>query len=449
MQPIVASFVGYVHPCGAISVGLVPRPKTTADERRNQTAHNKIELRRLNTPNGTELADALARQLDAGQITVVQAVEAISSLGSSSLQNSRNSQIDSNHQVDNDPNHPAVINPSKTYGQNGITSRGRLRVRDGATILEQKYGRRSLAFATVTLPPMAAGQLELVCENWGEYVHRLTEEIKRELQRHNAPVEIIYCTEIQEKRYINHGQIAPHLHLLWYAYELDIHGVSTGKYAISADFLRELNHRIITRIIGNNDIPTGASVDIQRVKKSAANYLGKYMSKGGKVVDKIKLDGHAALLPRTWWGMTKELRQEVVKAIQKIIGDTAKNLFYHGEKLKAMGVFARYNEVIINRSFCNHQTAEVVNAEIRYGMSAQLSHKLMNQNQLLVSILDICDMIDEDVCTEISAWISAIKNGDMCDDVIDMLRDIKNLLLEEINDNELVDMVTGEIFIIS
>jgi hypothetical protein len=442
MLPILTSFVGYVHPCGAISVGYVPRRNgQTADERRSQAAHNQIELRRLNTPDGTELADGVARQLDAGLITVSQAVDAILTLGSSSLQNSRNSQIDSNH--------PAVINPSKTYGQNGITSRGRLRVRDGATILEQKYGRRSLAFATVTLPPMGAGQLELVCKNWGEYVHRLTEEIKRELQRHNAPTEIIYCTEIQEKRYLNYGQIAPHLHLLWYAYELDIHGVSTGKYAISADFLRELNHRIITRIVGNNDIPTGASVDIQRVKKSAANYLGKYMSKGGKVVDKIKADGHASLLPRTWWGMTKELRQEVVKAIQKLIGDTAKNLFYHGDKLKAMGVFARYNEVIVNRSFCNYATAELVNAEICYGISAQLSHKLISQNELLTSILDICDMIDDDICTEVSAWISAIKNGDMCSDVVDMLRDIKNLLLGEINSNELVDMVTGEIFIIS
>lgn len=445
----ISGFAGYVHPCGAVSVGAIPTVKKTADERRAETANKKIIDRKLNSPDGTELADCLTRQLQAGQITLSEAIAALDSLGSSSLQNSRNSQIDSNHQAGSDPSHPAVINPSKSYGQNGITSRGRLRVRDGATILEQKYGRRSLAFATVTLPPMAAGQLELVCENWGEYVHRLTEEIKRELVRHNAPVEIIYCTEIQEKRYLNYGQIAPHLHLLWFAYECDIHGKSTGEYAISADFLRELNHRIITRIVGNNDIPTGASVDIQRVKKSAANYLGKYMSKGGKVVDKIKLDGHGALLPRAWWGMTKELRQEVVKSIQKLIGDTAKNLFYHSDKLKDMGVFARYNEVIINRAYRNHETAEFVNAEIKYGISAQLSHKLISQNELLISILDICDMVDEDICTEISAWISAIKDGDMCGDVVSMLRDIKNLLLGEIKDNELIDMVTGEVFIVS
>ena len=118
MPPIVASFAGYVHPCGAISVGSVPRHKKSADERRNEVAHNKIELRRLNTPSGTNLADGLARQLDVGQITVTEAVLAISSLGSSSLSNSRNSQINSNRQADLDPPQPSGLeNPLKVTGK--------------------------------------------------------------------------------------------------------------------------------------------------------------------------------------------------------------------------------------------------------------------------------------------------------------------------------------------
>ena len=438
--------MGYVHPCGAISVGLVPRQKKTASERINEVAHRRIEDRRLNTPDGTELADALARQLDAGQITVSQAVDAIYSLASSSLPNSRNSQINSNHQAELDTiqnSQPSGLEkPIKIYGQNGITGHGRLRVRDGATIMEQKYGRRSLTFATVTLPP--GDTLIQVCENWGEYVHRLVEEIKRELIRHNAPSEIIYCTEIQEKRYITHGQIAPHLHLLWYAYERDIHGNSTGKWAIDATWLRELNQRIVSRITGNQDIPMGR-VDTQKVRKSAANYLGKYMSKGGKVVDKIKEDGKANLLPRSWWGVTKELREEIIKSIIKITDNIARNLFYYTEKLEKMGVISRHGKVTVNRTYydCNQKTE--VNADITYGIYAQLSPKLQGQNQLLKGILDICDMIDDDCIDDICGWIGAMCTAGMVQDVTDFIVALKQLLLENNQDDLLVDMVTGEI----
>ncbi|MFN9181011.1 MAG: hypothetical protein ACK6A9_21345 [Dolichospermum sp.] len=449
MTPIITNFSGYVHPCGAISVGLIPRNKNkTAEERRNQISHNKIERRRLNAPNGTELVDGLARQLKDGQITVSQAVEAIHSIGLSSLQNSRNSLISSNYQAEINPTDvqsSGLHKPINRYGANGITSQGRLRVRDGATILEQKYGRRSLTFATITLPAMPDETLNQVCENWGEYVHRVVEEIKRELLRRNAPLEIIYCTEIQEKRYLRYGQIAPHLHLLWYSYERDINGMATGRYAINATWLRELNQRIIYRITGNQDIATGASVDTQKIKKSAANYLGKYMSKGGKIVDKIKQDGKAGLLPRAWWGVTKELREQIIRAIIKVGDNIAKNLFYCTDKLEKMGVLSRYGKVAVNRRYydCN-QNAEV-NADVVYGIYGQLSPKLQGQNDLLVSILDICDRVDDDCIDDICSLVSAMNNADMVQDVTDFMVALKQLIIENNEINVIVDIDTGEV----
>jgi hypothetical protein len=445
MPSILTSFEGYVHPSGAISVGLIPRVKKLAADRRAENAHNKIEARRLNTPNGTELADALARQLDAGLITVSEAVRTISSLGSSSLPNSRNSQINSNCQAVSLSQPSGLDKPIKTYGQNGITSRGRLRVRDGATIMEQKYGRRSLTFATVTLPAMPNETLNHLCENWGEYVHRLTEEIKRELARHNAPLEIIYCTEIQEKRYLKYQQVAPHLHLLWYSYRRSIDGVCIGKYAIDATWLRELNQRIIYRITGNQDVATGASVDTQKVKKSAANYLGKYMSKGGKIVDKIKQDSKGNLLPKSWWGVTKELREQIKKAIIKVTDNVARNLFYFTEKLERIGVLSRHGKVTVNRTYYDCGQNAEISADITYGIYGQLSPKLQGQNNLLISILDICDRLDDDCIDDMCGWISAMNNADMVQDMTDFMVALKQLMIETGESEIILDMETGEI----
>jgi hypothetical protein len=285
-----------------------------------------------------------------------------------------------------------------------------------------------------------------VCENWGRYVKELVQEIKRELIRKNAPTEIIYCTEIQEKRYKKYGQVCPHLHLLWYAYEFDVVGNKpvTGKYAITADRLRAFNSMILNRIIGNQGVTYVGRVDVQRVRKSAANYLGKYMSKGGKVVDEIIKDGKQSSLPRTWWGVTKELRKQIVNSIKRVVGDAARNLFYFTEKLEKMGVLSRHGKVTVNRTYydCNQKTE--VSADITYGVYGQLSPKLQRQNDLLVSILDICDKLDDDSIDDISGWISAMANADMVQDVTDFMAVLKQLMLEN-NDNEVViDLITGE-----
>lgn len=444
MPSIIQDFAGYVHPCGAISVGLIPKQSKSADERRAEAANRK-----LNTPDGTDLADCLTRQLQAGQITIGQAVDALSELGLSSLPNSRNQELTSNHQADLPSLPSGLEKPKKDYGRNGITSKGRLRVRDGATILENKYGRRALTFATVTLPAMPDNCLQEICQQWGNYVNRLVEEIKRELARHNAPLEIIYCTEIQENRYKTYGQIAPHLHLLWYAYERDIHGASIGRYAISADKLREINQRVINRIIPDYQINVSASVDVQKVKKSAANYLGKYMSKGGKVVEQIKKDGNADQLPRSWWGVTKELRQEIIKSIIKVTGNIAKNLFYHTEKLEKMGIINRWGKVTVSRNYCDSNSEEKDIAYITYGIYAQLSPKLQGQNPLFMGILDICDMLDDDCIDDICGWIGAMCNADMVQDMCNWVLELKELLLENNQDGILIDSDTGEILLVN
>jgi len=316
--------------------------------------------------------------------------------------------------------------------------------------LERKYGRRSLTFATVTLPAMSDERLKLVCESWGKYVNRFVEEIKRELVRANAPTEIIYCTEIQEKRYEKYGQVAPHLHLLWYAYERDPETLEPmGSYAITADRLREINSMVLHRIIGDEEICVQASVDVQKVKKSAANYLGKYMSKGGKIVDKIVDAGKQNMLPRAWWGVTQELRQLIIKSIIKIGKNLAANLFRHADKLEKMGVLSRWGQVTVKRTYHDKTIGKEITADIVYGVYAQLSPKLMHQNELLMGILDICDKIPDADIDYIATWISAMNDAEMVQDICKVVSALREILLAEEETNELVDMVTGEITILN
>ena len=429
------------------TVGLIPPYKKSVEERRIESAARKIEGKR--EPDGDSLADCLARSLAAGHITIAEATRELSRLGLSSLSNSR---------IGSETDFEALKDSQKTktkkiYGQNGITSFGRLRVKDAATIMQQEYGRRSLAFATVTLPSMPDEKLQVICEQWGNFANRLVEEVKRELVRNGAPPDIVHCTEIQESRYKKYGTVAPHLHLLWYAYAKDsapAPGKPADKFAISADWLRKLTQRIIYRVTGETEVSTSAAVDIQRVKKNAAAYLGKYMSKGGKIVEQIKKDGKGHLLPRQWWGITKELRIKVVKSIKTVENSGARNLFNCLIELRKMGIVKAAYYVYVKstqKSFSNSKISihpetgevswtmgsadisEVTHTSIEkcYGASVQLSRKAMAVLPAVIKVLDICNYFTEEVMQDVQHWISAINSAEMLEDiciVLDSMREI-------------------------
>jgi hypothetical protein len=454
MESNIPRYRARVHPCGVATVGMIPQNKKPADERERELLAKKLLTK--NNTDGSSLADCLARSLEASHISIAQAVEQLDPLGLSSLQNPR--KASQNPCPDGDTSNGDKIH--KVYGQNGITGAGKLRVKDGAAIMEQQYGRRSLSFATITLPPMQPKLFERACKNWGEIVRRMVEEIKRELVRKGAPPEIVYCTEIQEERYKKYGVVAPHLHLVWYAYDR-VTKTEDGKrkYAINADWLRELVKRILTKVVGVKKIKTNASCDIQKVKKSAVGYLGKYMSKGGKIIETIKKDGKQSMLPRSWWGMTKELRVKVISSIKTIDNIGAVNLFYYADKLKKIGlvksIFHVYTQsrvtekLLSNREYrtCS-STGEITSIpktvilhdgeyyeetlQKCYGAVLQLRPKAYIIYPVLARVLDICNHLTDIDIDIISGWISAIMNADMVNDVCMMLDSMKEEILGKI-----------------
>jgi hypothetical protein len=55
------------------------------------------------------------------------------------------------------------------------------------------------------------------------------------------------------------------------------------------------------------------NVDTQQVKKTAAGYLSKYMSKGSDVLEAFAEDCGWDAVPGQWWNLTKPARDLVVK----------------------------------------------------------------------------------------------------------------------------------------
>jgi hypothetical protein len=82
-------------------------------------------------------------------------------------------------------------------------------------------------------------------------------------------------------------------------------------WAVSVTEFRDAWSRAIEATIGR-PLTTAPIVDVQRVKKSCVAYLGKYLSKGGEIVDAVIERGDADQLPSHWWGSTADLKKEVV-----------------------------------------------------------------------------------------------------------------------------------------
>lgn len=221
----------------------------------------------------------------------------------------------------------SLCNSHKTprRGLKGITSLGRRTVRSGAVLLEKEFGKKRLGLLTVTVPPLGEICERLLNFYWAELVRRFVQEVGREYERRTGKgFEYVNCTEIQERRYQRTGSLGLHLHLLY-----PCRGLKGGFY-LSANFFRTLLRRTILAVLTKAlsdcslegtplpEVDTSAAVDCQVVRKSAAGYLGKYLSKGGKILSAVARTPDADSLPAQWWGISSSLRKRVRSATKKL-----------------------------------------------------------------------------------------------------------------------------------
>jgi hypothetical protein len=281
-------YAGRIFPSGDFSIGVVPKKKISATDKQYESDHGKVTRHEV-------------KWQEKGQTQV----EGYLRFAPSS------------------PPSPNLVNPAKftqpkrkPYGEGGITTYGKRMVSSAAVILEREWGRQCTGFGTLTLPPMSAQIESHICADWSRIVNRFFEELRRHQCRHGGDERYVHVTEIQEERWSKRGELGLHIHFLYKARK----NAYSKAWIVSADWCRDTWRRILANSLGMSalEIPK-PRVELAVVKKSAAGYMGKYLSKGGKFLEAIKeeIEGKG-LLPRQWWGLANTLRDDVKKQIIRL-----------------------------------------------------------------------------------------------------------------------------------
>lgn len=198
------------------------------------------------------------------------------------------------------------VSRCEKYGKGGITSYGRKMVKSAATLIQKMPGKRT-TFATVTmptLPPHLRRELALV---WPELLRQMLQWLTRQLKKSGLPGLVCSVTEVQPGRLAEHEEAYLHLHLVW-----PNHGGRYGEWAVDCVALRAWCSEFLQRR-GIWVADAWVNVDTQQVKKTAAGYLSKYMSKGASEIEEFANDCGWDAIPGQWWNLTKPARDLVRK----------------------------------------------------------------------------------------------------------------------------------------
>lgn len=194
-------------------------------------------------------------------------------------------------------------------GLKGITRHAARMTRNAAFLLEQKYPRSRLGFYTFTLPRIDETSDYAAAREWAEIVRIFLQSVTRLLAAAKLSTSYVGCTEIQEGRYARYGGLPLHLHLV-------VVGKTRvgGPWAIHSNQWRALwRSAVIARCPEFIEASFQASVDTEVIKRSAAGYLGKYMSKGVEALRAILLEdpGLAEFMPHSWSHCSLKLKRAV------------------------------------------------------------------------------------------------------------------------------------------
>jgi hypothetical protein len=151
-------------------------------------------------------------------------------------------------------------------------------------------------------------------------------------------------TEIQSKRWRRRKEVALHLHYLHHGREpgkiYQHPGVAPNdpstKWAIHPREIRAIWQRLLQNLLGV-DVDCSTATRIEYVRLSAAHYLAKYMSKGGKITQQIIEAHRGHFLPSAWYGVSAALRREIKNAIANLTPQQAYSFLENFENYRWLG----------------------------------------------------------------------------------------------------------------
>jgi hypothetical protein len=233
--------------------------------------------------------------------------------------------------------HKCIPEAPETRERKGqsFTSYGRRLVRNGAWWLQQTFGRQRLSFLTATLPDEAL-ELMAIAEDgaglWAEIIRQYEQWLKRRLRAAGLCDFIVGVTEVQERRWSETQKVGLHLH--WVFQGRSAHN---SAWIIKKEDFAKAWLKIVSNVVGS-DIESKSATRVERIKKSIENYLSKYMSKGGRIIEEVIEAGKRNLLPTSWWNVSFELRR-MIKAMIVPVSEAAKYALYDTRNaLKDQGI---------------------------------------------------------------------------------------------------------------
>lgn len=262
--------------------------------------------------------------------------------------------------------------PKAQRGQLGITTYGRRMLRNGVYTLRETFPNSLLTFCTLTCPELPGDGRRELAGNWGEVTRQALQWLSRSLIRQGVKPLILSCSEIQPSRLQNGGGAYLHLHLVW-----PNPPKNRGEWGVDADDLRAWWGKLLRRITDNPSLPT-PNIDLVVAKGDIAKELSKYLSKGSSVLSKAAEDLGTENLPRTWWNMSKPLRDALKSAILQghSVGVLLLEWLEYDRGLAESGLFL----------WCREIYAEIDDRQVQIGHTGQLTPGLnLEAHTLLVS----------------------------------------------------------------
>ena len=211
-----------------------------------------------------------------------------------------------------------VNSEKKRRGLGGLTSRGKNLVREAATVMEETYGRRRITFWTLTLPHLTEEDYKNVCTNWAKICENLKKKLIYRLKLEGMPPHVVAVTELQEKRWKAQGVPAWHLHLIF------VGSRSNGGWVLTPKIADRMWRDAVSKHCCSPPLFRSSS-KLERVKKSVARYLSKYLSKGTSVIEEVE-EAWPGCTPSSWYICTKLVRSWVDISTRK--GDAIASWLY-------------------------------------------------------------------------------------------------------------------------
>lgn len=169
----------------------------------------------------------------------------------------------------------------------------------GAALVEERRGRAVLW--TITIPDEAIPEL-IVLDSWQRFQTAIRHRLGRELRRRGVRPWFCGVAELHPQRSRDAGIAIPHLHVLLVGRSSQF----SRWYLPTSTYDRII--RQAARAAGLTTDRWGAAGNLSPVKRSAAAYLAKYLTKADPCQAGV---GHYELLPRRWWFMSADLRDQV------------------------------------------------------------------------------------------------------------------------------------------